>query len=110
MLASLKVSTDIRAQLQSHGLGGIQYRHYDRHSYALEKKQALEKWARHLTKIKAGEGMAFCQRRGTVPGMRDGQVDCCGQAPPRFQAAFLSGFDPGGSESKGELRLAVSTG
>ena len=55
MLASLKVSSDIRAQLQSHGLGGIQYRHYDRHSYAVEKKQALEKWARHLTKLKAGE-------------------------------------------------------
>jgi len=53
MLASLKVSSDIRAQLQSHGLGGIQYRHYDRHSYALEKKQALEKWARHLSKLKA---------------------------------------------------------
>jgi integrase len=55
MLASLKVSSDIRAQLQSHGLGGVQARHYDKHSYSLEKKQALEKWARHLAKLKAGE-------------------------------------------------------
>lgn len=54
-MASLKISSDIRAQIQSHGLGGIQIRHYDRHSYALEKKQALEKWARHMAKLKAGE-------------------------------------------------------
>jgi integrase len=54
-LASLKVSSDVRAQLQSHGLGGIQQRHYDKHSYSLEKKQALEKWAKHLTALKAGE-------------------------------------------------------
>ena len=45
MLASLKVSSDFRAQLQSHGLGGVQHRHYDRYSYALEKIQALEKGA-----------------------------------------------------------------
>jgi len=55
MLASLKISSDIRAQLQSHGLGGVQARHYDRHSYALEKKQALEKWSRHLASLKAGK-------------------------------------------------------
>lgn len=58
MLAALKVPSDIRAQIQSHGLGGIQARHYDRHSYALEKKQALTKWARHLEKLKAGERAA----------------------------------------------------
>jgi integrase len=55
MLAALGVSSDIRAQLQSHGLGGVQARHYDRHSYALEKRRALEKWARHLARLKAGE-------------------------------------------------------
>ena len=36
MLAGLGVSSDIRAQLQSHGLG-VQNRHYDRHDYAPEK-------------------------------------------------------------------------
>ena len=55
MLASLKVSSDVRAELQSHGLGGVQKRHYDRHEYALEKRQSLEKWARHLAKLKEGE-------------------------------------------------------
>lgn len=55
MFAALKVSRDIRAQLLSHGLGGVQNRHYDRHDYALEKRQALERWARHLTKLKATE-------------------------------------------------------
>jgi len=36
MLAAMGVSSDVRAQLQSHGLGGVQSRHYDRHTlYAL---------------------------------------------------------------------------
>ncbi len=56
MLAALKVSSDVRAQIQSHGLGGVQARHYDRHDYAEEKRQALAKWQRHLERIKAGEG------------------------------------------------------
>lgn len=41
-LASLGVSREIRAQLQSHGLGGVQARHYDRHDYLAEKRDALE--------------------------------------------------------------------
>lgn len=55
MLASLKVSSDVRAELLSHGLSGVQKAHYDRHGYLLEKKQALEKWARHLATLKAGK-------------------------------------------------------
>lgn len=54
-LAALKVSSDVRAQIQSHGLGGVQQKHYDRHDYADEKRQALAKWQRHLERIKAGE-------------------------------------------------------
>jgi integrase len=49
-MAALKISRDLRAQLQSHGLGGIQARHYDRHTYFAEKKQALQKWVRNLPK------------------------------------------------------------
>ncbi|MCR6699714.1 MAG: tyrosine-type recombinase/integrase [Dokdonella sp.] len=41
-LAAAGVSLDVRAQLQSHGLGGIQARHYDRHDYLMEKRAALE--------------------------------------------------------------------
>lgn len=41
-LADLGVHSDVRAQLQSHGLGGVQSRHYDRHDYLKEKRAALE--------------------------------------------------------------------
>jgi hypothetical protein len=40
-LAALGVPTETRAQLQSHGLGGVQARHYDKHAYTDEKRAAL---------------------------------------------------------------------
>jgi integrase len=57
MLASLGVSREVRAQLQSHGLGGVQIRHYDRHEYLEEKKHALEIWDAYLTRLKRGESV-----------------------------------------------------
>ena len=42
-LAAAGVPRETRAQLQSHGLGGVQGRHYDKHSYLDEKREALEK-------------------------------------------------------------------
>ena len=54
MLAALGVSSDIRAQLQSHGLGGVQARHYDRHNYMAEKRSTLEMWSRHLEALENG--------------------------------------------------------
>lgn len=48
-LAALGVSLEVRAQLQSHGLGGVQARHYDRHDYLSEKRAALETLHRLLT-------------------------------------------------------------
>ncbi len=54
-LASLKVSSDVRAVLLSHGLGGIQKRHYDFHDYADEMRTALEKWQRHLKRLVTDE-------------------------------------------------------
>jgi len=47
-LARMGISKDIRAQIQSHGLGGIQARHYDRHDYMPEKTAALAAWAKYL--------------------------------------------------------------
>ncbi len=41
-LAAVGVSKDVRAHLQSHGLGGVQDRHYDRHDRLPEKRTALE--------------------------------------------------------------------
>lgn len=55
VLAGLGVSSDIRAQLQSHGLGGVQIRHYDRHDYMPEKRKALKKWSHHVTQLRDGE-------------------------------------------------------
>ena len=42
-LAALKVPPEVRAHLQSHGLEGIQARHYDRHTYLDEKYEALRR-------------------------------------------------------------------
>jgi integrase len=54
MLAALGVSSDIRAQVQSHGLGGVQARHYDRHNYMAEKRSTLEAWNQHLQALFGG--------------------------------------------------------
>jgi integrase len=51
MLAGLKISKDIRAQLLSHGISGVQDKHYDRYEYVEEKRAALRKWERHLKRI-----------------------------------------------------------
>jgi integrase len=42
-LAAVGVSMEIRAQLQSHGLSGVQSRHYIRHDFLQEKRDALER-------------------------------------------------------------------
>jgi integrase len=47
-LASLGVHKDHRAQLQSHGLSGVQDRHYDMWEYMPEKRKALEILQQHL--------------------------------------------------------------
>jgi integrase len=47
-LAELGISKDIRAQLLSHGISGVQAKHYDRYSYLAEKRAALEKWESYL--------------------------------------------------------------
>jgi hypothetical protein len=42
LFASKGISRDIRAQIQSHGLSGVQIRHYDKHDYRDEKRRVLE--------------------------------------------------------------------
>ena len=65
-LAALGVGLEVRAQLQSHGLGGVQARHYDRHDYLSEKRAALETLHRLLT----GEAAKVTpiRKRGAVHG------------------------------------------
>jgi len=52
-LADAGVSREVRARLQSHGLGGVQDRHYDRHDYLHETRAALETLHRLLTDTSA---------------------------------------------------------
>ncbi|WP_372716705.1 tyrosine-type recombinase/integrase [Immundisolibacter sp.] len=54
LLNAVGVSKDIRAQLLSHGLGGIQATHYDRHDYIEEKHAALMAWEAFLSRTGAG--------------------------------------------------------
>lgn len=52
-LAGLGISRDVRAQLLSHGLSGVQAVHYDRHGYMDEKRAALVAWEDHLLRREA---------------------------------------------------------
>jgi integrase len=63
LLAGLGVGEDVRAQVLSHGLGGVQNKSYNRHSYSLEKLAALTKWGQLL------EGSFVA---GTVTELRTG--------------------------------------
>jgi integrase len=48
LLAANGVNRDVRGHLQSHGLTGVQARHYDGHDYMPEKRKALEILRREL--------------------------------------------------------------
>ncbi|OOG27667.1 hypothetical protein B1C78_03180 [Thioalkalivibrio denitrificans] len=66
-MARLGIGKDIRAHVLSHGIGGLQDKHYDRHAYTTEKREALRKWERHLAglmapKKKAGKVVALGAR------------------------------------------------
>jgi hypothetical protein len=50
-LARLGVSQEVRGRLQSHGLGGVQQRHYDGHDYIPQVTDALNKLYHSLTTI-----------------------------------------------------------
>lgn len=53
ILASMAVSKDVRAQLQSHGLSGVQDKHYDKYLYFKEKLAAMEMIYRCLVEEQA---------------------------------------------------------
>lgn len=62
-LAERGVSKDLRAQIQSHGLGGVQDRHYDRYEYLKEKRAALDAWAAWLQTKPAANVVAIKKPR-----------------------------------------------
>jgi hypothetical protein len=53
LLASWAVSSDARKHIQSHGLSGVQHRHYDRYEYLREKRAALTLLASRLQRLLA---------------------------------------------------------
>ena len=53
ILASAGVSKEIRGRLQSHGVAGVQARHYDGHDYMTEKRKALATLHKLLTQPEA---------------------------------------------------------
>lgn len=55
MMAGMGLSLEIRSQLLSHGISGVQAVHYDRHGYTTEKRGALIRWERHLEMIVTGK-------------------------------------------------------
>lgn len=57
-MASLGISKDTRAQVLSHGLSGVQDKHYDRHTYETEKRNALTAWENWLTSVEKDEKSA----------------------------------------------------
>jgi hypothetical protein len=54
MLAKMGISKDLRAQILSHALSGVQDRHYDKHQYIEEKRKALEAWNTRPDELKEG--------------------------------------------------------
>lgn len=67
LLAANRISREIRGHLQSHGLTGIQARHYDGHDYMLEKREALDVLAVELTRRSAVTKAAKARRQASAP-------------------------------------------
>ena len=67
LLAGAKISKDDRGRLQSHGISGVQARHYDGHDYIDEKRCALETLFEHL---KAPEQVKAARLKTVQPQRR----------------------------------------
>ena len=63
MLASARISQDIRGRLQSHGVAGVQARHYDGHDYMMEKRKALMTLHKLLTQPEASNVTPINEKR-----------------------------------------------
>jgi integrase len=59
LLASARISSEIRGRLQSHGISGVQARHYDAYEYLDEKRHALVTLFNLLETPEAGNVVQF---------------------------------------------------
>jgi hypothetical protein len=51
MLTAMGFGSDLRGQLLSHGLGGVQNQHYNKHDYLAEKLKMLKTWEDFLAQV-----------------------------------------------------------
>ncbi|WP_304305888.1 integrase [Pseudacidovorax intermedius] len=63
LLAAARVPQEVRGRLQSHGIAGVQARHYDGHSYMEEKRAALETLFTRLTSSETSNVRALHAQR-----------------------------------------------
>lgn len=63
-LASVGISSEIRGRLQSHGIAGVQARHYDGHDYLNEKRRALEILFKRLEAKESGKVIKLRAAKG----------------------------------------------
>ncbi len=69
LLAANRISREIRGHVQSHGLTGIQARHYDGHDYMQEKREALDLLHRELTSATANSKPTGTRILGSQDGV-----------------------------------------
>lgn len=82
MLAMIGVSRDLRAQLLSHGLSGVQVR-YDKHEYFMEKRTTLSRWEQHLLALTKGATTDEALVMMTRPdGSRSVEIDLFADTQP----------------------------
>lgn len=80
-------SRDVRGQVQSHGLGGVQNRHYDRHEYLAEKRATLGLLKVHLAALRTQTPAAAVPVRAAVP------MPAAGDSGARESPAAATGPD-----------------
>lgn len=72
MLARESISREVRGHLQSHGLTGVQARHYDGHDYIPEKRRALEDFPALIGSEAPAGGTGLTQLQLSTPVLRSG--------------------------------------
>lgn len=81
LLAANGISREIRGHLQSHGVSGIQARHYDGHDYLREKRDALTLLMRQLARSSSGRNVP--RRDGAAPSSMATAGETTTPAPAR---------------------------
>jgi len=60
-MGQLEISKEMKAQLLSHGLSGVQETHYDRYHYVEPKRKALATWEAYMLEMAEAQRAAYDQ-------------------------------------------------